>query len=257
MGESRKELFAALEAGMCHLWYWRPDSLTLSHVERGLALLSPDELARHRRFLVPDPARTFLAARVLVRSLLSAYCSLSPTEWKFETNAWGRPHFVNPEAPAGLTFNLSHKPGFVTCLTGCHRELGVDVEDLSAGRPHLLDIAERFFSRAESAALRSLPEGQQRDRFYQLWTLKEAYIKARGQGLSLGLSRFSFRFHAAAIGVDFDPELEDDARSWEFRLFHPDASHLIATAVRSSGREPIHIVLRDAASMVASVLEER
>ena len=76
----------------------------------------------------------------------------------------------------------------------------MDVEDISVRRPLLLQIASRFFSRAEMVGLRGTPRERQLDRFYELWTLKESYIKARGQGLSLGLSRFSF-----SVAGDFRP----------------------------------------------------
>jgi len=196
-----------------------------------LALLSADELARYRRFLVSHAAQTFLAARVLLRSVLSAYCGIAPADWRFETNPWGRPHIATPGAPAGLTFNLSHKPGCVVCLTGYGRALGVDVEDTAADRQHLLDLAERFFSPSEATAMRELPLEGQFGRFYELWTLKESYIKARGMGLSLGLSRFSFSPRGAAASVRFDPGFADDPAVWDFQLFRPDSQHLIATAV--------------------------
>ena len=225
----------ALQRGVCHLWYLNPASLTAQTLERGLALLSTEEMARYKRFLVPVPAQTFLAARILVRSVLSLYYPLDPAAWRFESNPWGRPYIANPEAPPGLVFNLSHKPGLVTCLAGMGRDLGVDVEDCSANRTYLIEIASRFFSPSEASGLLELPEAMRPQRFFELWTLKEAYIKARGRGLSLGLSHFSF-----AIGeqippmVHFDEGFDDDPQSWDFRFFRPDERHLIATAVRRS-----------------------
>jgi 4'-phosphopantetheinyl transferase len=238
-----------LKRGTCHLWWWLPDSASLERC--GTSLLSPDELARYRRYQVPHAARTFLAARVLLRSALSQYCAITPADWRFETNPWGRPRIATSNAPAGLSFNLSHKPGCVACLIGYGRALGVDVEDTAAGRPHVLELVERFFSPSEAAELRALSVERQCDRFYELWTLKESYIKARGMGLSLGLSRFSFTPEGATAHVRFDPGFPDDPAAWDFRFFHPDAQHLIATAVERLSGSPLAIESRNAGGLIA------
>jgi 4'-phosphopantetheinyl transferase len=222
--------------------------------QRGVAFLASDEIDRYRRYLAPEAAQTFLAARVLLRSILSSYVGLEPEAWRFEANPWGRPRIANPGTPSGLFFNLSHKPGFVACLVGSGRDLGVDVEDLSVNRPHLFQIVERFFSPSEAAGLRALPAERQAQRFYELWTLKEAYIKARGLGLSLGLSRFSFSVEGDRALVRFDPGFDDDPGTWDFRLFRLRSPHLISTAVRrlEGGSTPIEFA--DAAGIVARAL---
>jgi 4'-phosphopantetheinyl transferase len=216
-----------------------------------MALLSAGETARYKRYLVPDAAATFLAARILLRSVLSQYAALPPAEWRFEANEFGRPHIANADAPPGLTFNLSHKPGCVTCLIGARRELGLDVEDSAAGRTNFLEIAARFFSFPEAAALRDLPDGPRRQRFYELWTLKESYIKARGVGLSLGLSRFSFSVEGGRATVHFAEGFDDRAEAWDFRLFRPDEHHVIATSVRRAAT-PLVIDVVDAAALLDS-----
>jgi 4'-phosphopantetheinyl transferase len=214
-------------------------------------LLPPDEAARHNRYLVPGAAATFLAARILLRSVLSQYAALPPAEWRFETNAFGRPYIANVDAPSGLSFNLSHKPGCITCLIGAGRELGVDVEDCAAGRTNFLEIAGRFFSASEADALRDLPDALCRRRFYELWTLKESYIKARGIGLSLGLSRFSFSIEGDRAAVRFAEGLDDRAETWDFRLFRPDERHVIATSIRRTAA-PVVIDVTDAAQLLDS-----
>ena len=211
---------------------------------------------RFERFLVPEPAQTFLAARVFLRSVLSVYADLAPAAWRFETNPWGRPHIANREAPRELRFNLSHKPTQVTCLVGFERELGVDVEDGTANRPYLLEIASRFFSQSEAAALRALPPERHRERFYQLWTLKESYIKARGRGLSLGLSKFSFTPEGDTATVVFEEGFDDQPQNWDFRLFHPDPQHVIAATVEHVPGMPLIIESRDASRLVKEVLSE-
>lgn len=216
-----------------------------------MGLLSAEETVRYNRYLVPEAAATFLAARILLRSVLAQYATLQPADWRFETNRFGRPHIANTDAPRGLTFNLSHKPGCVTCLIGASRELGVDVEDSGAGRANFLEIAGRFFSYPEAAALRDLPDGPRRQRFYELWTLKESYMKARGVGLSLGLSRFSFSVEGERVTIRFAEGFDDRAEAWDFRLFRPDERHVIATSVRHA---PARLVIdvTDAAQLLDS-----
>jgi len=244
-----------LKRGTCHLWWWHPSAYPAEHLTtRGLALLTDDELARYRRYLVPRPAHTFLAAQVLLRSVLWAYCAIRPEDWRFSTNPWGRPRIANALAPAGLSFNVSHKPGCVVCLVGHGRALGADVEAIGADGAHLLELAERFFSPSEAAELHALPAERQADRFYELWTLKESYMKARGIGLSLGLSRFSFTVKGDTASVRFDPGFHDHPKAWEFRLFRPDAQHVISTAVERLDGLPATVELRNAAELIARAL---
>jgi 4'-phosphopantetheinyl transferase len=218
---------------------------------RAVAFLSPDEVVRYKRYLVPGAAATFLAARILLRSVLSQYAGLRPEHWRFEANEFGRPYIANPDGPRGLVFNVSHKPGCITCLIGAGRGLGVDVEDSAAGRINLLEIAGRFFSGSEADALRGLPDAQRRPRFYELWTLKESYIKARGVGLSLGLSRFSFSVRGDHATVCFAEGFDDSAEAWDFRLFRADDRHVIATSVRR-GPAPLVIDVINAAQLLDS-----
>jgi 4'-phosphopantetheinyl transferase len=249
-------MWNALEQGAFHLWHLSPASISSDVLlRRGMAFLSPDEIARYRRYLVPTAAATFLAARVFLRSLLSYYGSVPPAAWRFETNEFGRPHVANLDAPRGLSFNLSHKPGCVACLVGAGRELGVDVEDSAAARSHFLEIASRFFSPSEAAELRGMPTVEGTKRFFELWTLKESYIKARGIGLSLGLSRFSFAVHGEYATVRFAEGFEDSAENWDFRLFRPDENHIIATSLRHAAA-PVTVEVTDAIELVRRALRD-
>jgi 4'-phosphopantetheinyl transferase len=245
----------ALRQGTCHLWHWRSGAAFGRLCEAGIGLLEAEELARYLRYLVRDAAATFLASRVLLRSVLSRYWDLQPSEWRFTANEWGRPEIANTGVPRGLRFNLSHKPGFVVCLAGYGRELGVDVEDASIRRPNLLDLADRFFSRAEAAGLRQTPPAYQLDRFYELWTLKESYIKARGQGLSLGLSRFSFSPAERSAKVQFEEGFIDRSDRWDFQLHRSEPPHLMATTIELlTGEGKADVELCDASPVVARTL---
>ena len=181
-----------LEDGSVHLWQTdvlaASDRDLLSSYER---LLSKEESARHRRFLRERDRDLFLVAHALVRTTLSRYCPVSPGAWEFEMGERGRPEIAGP-VDAGLRFNLSHTPGRAVCAVARDRDVGVDVERLSRVTQPLL-IADRFFAPAEIAALRASHESQRRQRFFELWTLKESYIKARGLGLAIPLDQFLVR----------------------------------------------------------------
>jgi 4'-phosphopantetheinyl transferase len=125
----------------------------------------------------------------------------------------------------------------IVCLVdGAGRRIGVDVE--ATHRRLAADLAERCFSPAEIRTLLALPVEMQSSRFFEYWTLKESYIKARGLGLALALDRFSFFVDRARWSVNFDEGFGDDARRWQFALHRPTDSHVVALAIeRGSGPE--------------------
>ena len=242
----------SLAADEVHVWHAEPEQL--AQPER-LAwfeiLLSADERERQRRFVRPTDALHYLVAHALVRTVLSQYAEVAPQDWRFEANEYGRPQVAAPAEACDLQFNLSHTAGLVACGIAWRREIGVDVENLER-TGFELRIADRYFSPPEVAELRSLPAERQPERFLEYWTLKEAYIKARGVGMSLPLDRFTIRLSDAAqppasepIAIRFTPPLADDPASWQFEQFRPTARHVLAVAVRRSPGETCRISLRE------------
>jgi 4'-phosphopantetheinyl transferase len=123
--------------------------------------------------------------------------------------------------------------------------VGVDVENL--GRPAPVEIAESSFSPSEALALRALPVASQQRRFFQYWTLKEAYIKARGVGLAIPLKQFAFILGpTSSIHVSFDSALADDSAWWQFWQFEPLRDYLAAVAVRRCPGMDLDLVIRRA-----------
>lgn len=217
----------------------------LPRLERALL---PHELPRHRRIVVERARREYALTRVLVRRVLSRYAAVAVDRWRFGDNEHGRPHIEGPREARPLDFNLSHTAGLIACLVGRERILGVDVEAADRVR-RVLDIAERFFSPSEAAALRALPVEDQLDRFLTYWTLKEAYIKARGKGLAIPLDHFSFHLDAGgAVRISFEPALEDDPHRWSFTRMRPSERHQLAVALwlDHAGELPPTIRTRDA-----------
>ncbi|MCP4021414.1 MAG: 4'-phosphopantetheinyl transferase superfamily protein [Desulfobacteraceae bacterium] len=110
------------------------------------------------------------------------------------------------------------------------REIGLDIEDFK--REIDIDIADRYFSKPESQYLKNCPGNRQQEVFFDLWTLKESYIKAKGMGLSLGLDKFSFHFHNEKIGITFHESIKDVPSQWQFFKFSPQKNYTAAISVQ-------------------------
>ena len=230
-----------LSAAEAHLWSARPAAFTdPARLARLRALLTGGERARIDRYRLARDRRTSLVTRALVRVTLSRYCDVPPARWRFRANDYGRPEIASPTSP--LRFNVSHTGGLVVCLVGLGRELGVDAESPHRDR-RWLDLADRFFAPAEARALRGVPAADRPPRFLEYWTLKEAYVKARGRGLTLPLSGFWFDPPASPTGirVRFTPAVGDDPARWQFTLQRLDTGHLVATAIDRTGVARVRI----------------
>jgi 4'-phosphopantetheinyl transferase len=150
--------------------------------ERARAL---DEHERNRaaRFRFPSARARFVAARGLLRQILAGYLDVPPYDIALRYNPFGKPELDPRFRTYDVRFNLSHAGNVAVYAIGCGREVGVDVEDVSSTIA-VDDIAERFFSPAEAAGLRALPEAARRRAFFACWTRKEALAKAQGEGLT-------------------------------------------------------------------------
>jgi 4'-phosphopantetheinyl transferase len=203
-----------------------------AHRDAYLALMSAEERERMARLIFERDRRRFLMTRALVRTMLSRYTHVPPAEWKFIENVHGRPEIL--DRPAGvpdLRFNISHTDGLIACAVTIGREVGVDVEHV--GRRVTHDVAGRFFAPKEVEDLAKLPEDEQRRVFFDYWTLKEAYIKARGFGLALPLADFAFTLAPPAPPrISFEPTLDDDPETWQFTQDWPTPQHRLGLAVR-------------------------
>lgn len=204
------------------------------------ALLSAQELLQEQRFYFSDDRKRYLVTRAMVRLLLSRYVPIAPEHWVFCKNAYGRPAIAKTIADAesqarGLRFNLSHTRGLIALAITRGREIGIDVENIAA-HSVTLDMAEHFLSPVEIADLSSLGPGQRQDRLFEYWTLKEAYIKARGMGLSLPLDRFSFSFaRQNTVKISLHPDLHDHADRWRFWQCRPAMGYILAICAERHG----------------------
>jgi len=223
-----------------HLWYVQPDQLSDPDLLAQYArLLCPDEQARRVRYLIERVRHEFVVTRALVRTVLSKYTGVDPVQWRFTTNAYGKPDAVGPAWAEPLRFNLSHTRGLIVCAVTRLEEIGVDVENITRQSTGP-DLARRYFSAQEVADLLKLPLPRQQEVFFDYWTLKEAYIKARGKGLAIPLDEFSFDLASRdSVRISFSPQLSDDPSTWRFAQFSPTSEHRVALAVRvRTGDEP-------------------
>jgi 4'-phosphopantetheinyl transferase len=191
-------------------------------LERVGPLLSEEELARANRFVFERDRILYATAHAFLRTLLPRY---TDSELTFVETLKGKPEL----ADRAVRFNLSHTRGLVLAGITAAADLGVDVERMDAR--DLDGLARRVYTERERSAWRGDPQW-----FFDHWTLKEAYIKARGLGLSLGLQEFGF--------VDGEPRLEcapqfDDPAQWQFTSFAPTPEHRAAAAIRIAPGTPV------------------
>lgn len=224
-----------------HVWRVEPEAINdPGLLEMYVGLLSPEEHEKQRRFHFEKHRRQYLVSHALVRLTLSRYAPVMPQAWTFVTNEYGCPR-VEREENAWLRFNLSHTDGMAMVAVARALDVGVDVEDASR-TGETVGIADRFFAPSEVQALRALEPSHQRERFFEYWTLKEAYIKARGMGLSLPLEQFAFELHPGEPPrISFDPRLKDDPEAWQFVQRGTSKRHMAAVAVRRSRALPLKV----------------
>src|SRR5882672_10533993 len=193
-----------------HLWQATLDDRLADGLNH---LLSADEISRADRFHFAKDRNHFIAARALLRTLLSAYLGINSDELRFSYAEKGKP-FLEESQRSEINFNLAHSHGMALYAFSHGREIGVDLEFI---REDLADekIAERFFSPREIDALSTVPAELRKEAFFNCWTRKEAYLKARGEGLSMPLDEFDVslkpREPAVLLGNRKEP---DEVERW-------------------------------------------
>lgn len=201
-----------------------------SHVQTLRQILIVDEQARADRFHFPEHRDRFTVARGVLRTILGRYLNTPPEDLQFSYNPYGKPALTGAHP---LRFNLSHSHTLALCAVTCDREVGIDLEHI---RPDPGDkrmrIARRFFSAREVLEFQALPEQVRESAFFVCWTRKEAYIKAKGKGLSLPLSQFDVSVHpeepATLLHTKWDPK---EAARWSLQDLNPDPGYAAALAV--------------------------
>jgi 4'-phosphopantetheinyl transferase len=229
-----------------HVWYARcerwPDD---GHLGAYQAILSSGEQARQRRFAFPEHRRQFLISHALLRLALSQYTEVDPAAWQFVNSAHGKPALAEAGSVPYLRFNLSHTRGLAAVAVALRQDVGVDAENIERRDPGI-DLARRYFAAEEVAHLSQLEGEQRKSTFFDFWTLKEAYIKARGLGLALPLDQFWFQLSPGGPPqIAFSKHLQDQAADWQFTQFHVAPRWRLALAIHRPGRSDRVVVLRE------------
>ncbi|MDO8793491.1 MAG: 4'-phosphopantetheinyl transferase superfamily protein [Vicinamibacterales bacterium] len=228
-----------LTADDVHVWHVAPELVSDPGLIRSYAaLMSTDERARHARFVFPADQHIYLVARALVRTTLSKYANVEPHAWTFRAGPHGRPEIAGPGGVPPLRFSLSHTAGLVALAVALQVDVGIDVEGINA-RASGLDIARHYFASSEAEDLEALPPERQGRAFLEYWTLKEAYIKATGLGLSMPLKSFAFQL-ADPPAIMFESGTSDPGE-WHFFRLDLSARHMSALAVRSARRPSLSV----------------
>jgi 4'-phosphopantetheinyl transferase len=231
----------AIGSGQIHLWLTFYDEIGEQRLLSDYwALLSAAERAKHSQFRFERDRRQYLVTRALVRTVLSRYVAVEPQDWKFTPTAFGRPQIANENVDArAVTFNIAHTRGLIVLGITRARALGVDVENVRV-REACVEIADRWFAPEEVTALHELPPEQQQRRFFEYWTLKESYIKARGMGLSMPLDQFWFSFGKdGGVRMSIRGIASAAASRWRFWQLRPSDDYLLAVCAEGSGGEPL------------------
>ncbi|MFA0628267.1 4'-phosphopantetheinyl transferase superfamily protein [Vibrio sp. 10N.222.49.A3] len=204
---------------LCSLSNLRDDVGSKSHLKQ---TLTADEIAKVERYRMPSSQVQALYVRNYLRKVLSSYSDLMPEAWRFEYGEKGKPSLVaEQQLMTGLNFNISHSKEHLL-IAVCQRvgkpvQLGVDIEHARSST-NIDSIIKHYFSDKELADLLELSKELQRERFFDLWALKESYIKATGKGLATSLRSFSFDFSnlteqtLSLHASDFQPNLQDEIR---------------------------------------------
>lgn len=225
--------FPALAAGEVHVWRRSlpaGEGALASH----FAILSADEQERANQFKVNRPRDQFVLTRATLRFLIGKYLNVTPGELRFHLSEQGKPSLLHP--PAKLEFNVSHSHELALFAFSKNAPVGIDVEWLGR-KVAYADIAERFFSDSEQAQLNDVPEADRHRAFLECWTRKEAYLKARGLGLSRDPRTFS-----VSLGSETHAQLREDqhdpstAQSWQIHPLQPHRDYCGAVAVKAGER---------------------
>ena len=234
-------------------WQAQPDEWTLGardvHVYCALlgehrprlevlsSLLSADEKLRADEFRTQTLRARFVLSRGILRELLSRYLAAPPAGIAFEYGSHGKPG-LHPSAGSAIAFNLSHSGDMALYAFAHGRAIGVDVENGERQVAHE-KVSRRFFADTEKAELAALPADQARRGFFNCWTRKEAYLKARGRGLSVSLSDFAVSLapgsRPALRWAADEPEAPD---RWHLQAIDPGGSYVAAVCVEGEGWQP-------------------
>jgi 4'-phosphopantetheinyl transferase len=212
-----------------HVWLL-PLELNKRGLEKAKSLLDNHEKTRAEQFYFHRHRNHYIAARGQMRKLLSQYLNVENDRIKFSYNEFGKPYLEKNL----IQFNLSHSNKLALFAVNLQYELGVDIEWMKR-KSNLLQIGKRFFSTNEYAQLKLLPEKLQRQGFFNCWTRKESYIKARGKGLGISLSKFEVSLiPGESVQIKSTAHEPDAVKKWKLYAFNPHAEYAAGLTINTN-----------------------
>ena len=232
-----------LPSGIAAVWWLDLATVPAHRWAAWNTVLDAEEQARAARFVRDSDRQQYIAAHALLRGMLHRHGGLDARSWRFITGDHGKPSLHPDHGLDRLRFNISHAPHAVACGLVLVHPIGVDIEDRDRPGGHR-QLADAYFAPAEVAQLHAEPDAGKNTMFFLFWTLKEAYIKATGAGLSTPLDQFAF--HAPTVRIHFEPSLSDHDAAWQFHSLVPTTRHTMSIAIRHGGTGPLTILPRAA-----------
>lgn len=220
-----------LELSDQNIHVWRADlNLPQARIKQLVDILSSDEIDRANRFHFEKDRKRFIAGRGILRSLLSRYLDLDPRALQFAYSDRGKPSLFT-DTPENIDFNLSHSNELVLYAFARNAAIGVDIEYLRQ-MSDIKQLAKRFFSLREYEAIAQLPPSEQQRAFFQAWTCKEAFLKAKGDGLAGGLEKVEVSLApgetAKLLSISEDKQA---ALGWSLYQLTPHPDYMAALAI--------------------------
>ena len=229
-----------------HIWYILTQEVCdLDFFTAHRHLLSAEELYTYQQFYFEAHQYQYILTRVLVRTVLSKYRNVNPQEWVFFKNKYGKPEAIQSGDAPRLRFNLSHTDGLIVCAVILDKDIGIDVENILKKKLDMT-IAKRYFSQSEMKDLLESPSVLRKERFFDFWTLKECFVKAKGQGLSIPLQDISFEIQKeGSVKLIFKPK-NNYADNWAFWLSNVSSAHKMAVAIHNDNiKDQYNLYLRN------------
>ena len=227
------------------IWYAKPQAFNNAAIqERFRSWLSPEELAALRAFRFERHRQTYLVAHALLRAALSLSLEVKPSAWQFHTTPFGKPFIAPPLDTHGIHFNLSHTEGMVAVAMTKLGAIGIDVESISR-ETSILELANDILSTSEHLDLKQQSTADQQARLLKYWTLKEAFVKATGLGLTSGLQSHTFDLEAQPH-PRFLTQTNTPPTDWLFRQYTLPSGHILALAHQQCVTDNTFVSLKEA-----------
>jgi 4'-phosphopantetheinyl transferase len=223
-----------------HVWYCNPRVIQdESKLAAYKSVLSDQEVEQYQRYLFDKDRHSYLVSHALLRHSLSHYAEVPASQWRFTKNEHGKPALILPDCMPAISFNLTHTDGLSACVVALDLACGIDAENINR-KNALQAVANRMFADEE---LSLLDKEDIQQSFFYYWTLREAYVKALGTGLSGSSKDFYFDVSQEGMNAEVHHRDRQVDSGWRFRLFQPTPEHVLSVACKSDN--PVEVRLRE------------